>query len=95
LDTIRSSLEGKGDSDSVGRTAVIVLDQVTALFKDQLVNTNSAGMYAFYLRAELMIGQAAMMGVMEDIAELTYSHALTTFVSPLQTTPKARSESSV
>jgi hypothetical protein len=30
----------------------------------------------------LKIGQAAMMGVMEDIAELTYTHGLTTFVSP-------------
>jgi hypothetical protein len=29
-----------------------------------------------------MVGQAAMMGVMEDIAELTYTHGLTTFVSP-------------
>lgn len=27
-----------------------------------------------------MVGQAAMMGVMEDIAELTYTHGLTTFV---------------
>lgn len=27
------------------------------------------------------IGQAAMLSVMEDIAELTYSHHLTTFVS--------------
>jgi len=29
-----------------------------------------------------MVGQAAMMGVMEDIAELTYTHGLATFVSP-------------
>ena len=28
------------------------------------------------------VGQAAMMRVMEDIAELTYTHGLTTFVSP-------------
>jgi hypothetical protein len=28
-----------------------------------------------------MVGQAAMMGVMEDIAELTYTHGLTAFVS--------------
>ena len=28
------------------------------------------------------VGQAAMMGVMEDIAELTYTHGLATFVSP-------------
>jgi hypothetical protein len=41
LDTIRSSLEGGSEEDGI---AVIVLDQVTALFKDQLVNTNSAGM---------------------------------------------------
>jgi hypothetical protein len=41
LDTIRTSLEGDSEEDGI---AVIVLDQVTALFKDQLVNTNSAGM---------------------------------------------------
>jgi hypothetical protein len=60
---------------------MIVLDQVTALFKDQLINTNSAGTPPS-LGITLMVGQAAMMGVMEDIAELTYTHGLTTFVSP-------------
>ena len=29
----------------------------------------------------LIVGQAAMMGVMDDIAELTYTYGLTTFVS--------------
>lgn len=28
-----------------------------------------------------MVGQAAMMGVMEDLAEITYTYGLTTFVS--------------
>jgi hypothetical protein len=48
LDTIRTSLEndgqeGEGESSQQGVIRMIVLDQVTALFKDQLVNTNSAG----------------------------------------------------
>jgi len=62
---------------------MIVVDQVTALFKDQMINTNSAGTRPFrpYLGASLMVGQAAMMGVMEDIAESTYTYGLTTFVS--------------
>lgn len=29
---------------------MIVLDQVTALFKDQLINTNCAGMSSFHLK---------------------------------------------
>jgi hypothetical protein len=77
LDTIRNTLE----TEDEGGIAMIVLDQVTALFKDQLINTNSAGTPPF-LGASLMVGQAAMMGVMEDIAELTYTYGLTTFVSP-------------
>ena len=81
LDTVRTSLEGQ--SGSTGGISVIVLDQVTALFKDQLVNTNSAGSSSLIDRngERLIVGQAAMMGVMEDIAELTYSYGLTTFVS--------------
>ena len=39
MDTIRNALE-TGDG---GGIYMIVLDQVTALFKDQLNNTNSAG----------------------------------------------------
>ena len=39
LDTIRTTLE----TEDGGGIAMIVLDQVTALFKDQLINTNSAG----------------------------------------------------
>jgi hypothetical protein len=77
LDTIRNTLEN-GDG---GGIVMIVLDQVTALFKDQLINTNSAGTPPS-LGAALIPGQAAMMGVMEDIAELTYTYGLTTFVSP-------------
>jgi hypothetical protein len=76
LDTIRNTLEN-GDG---GGIVMIVLAQVTALFKDQLINTNSAGTPPS-LGAALIPGQAAMMGVMEDIAELTYTYGLTTFVS--------------
>ena len=39
LDTIRTTLE----AEDGGGIVMIVLDQVTALFKDQLINTNSAG----------------------------------------------------
>ena len=84
LDTIRTSLDDQ--SGSPGGISVVVLDQVTALFKDQLVNTNSAGSSSLIKGngKRLIVGQAAMMGVMEDIAELTYSYGLTTFVSSCQ-----------
>jgi hypothetical protein len=39
LNTIQTTLE----TEDGGGIAMIVLDQVTALFKDQLINTNSAG----------------------------------------------------
>jgi len=44
LDTIRTTLE----TEDGGGIYMIVLDQVTALFKDQLINTNSAGTLHYF-----------------------------------------------
>jgi len=44
LDTIRTTLE----TEDGGGIMMIVLDQVTALFKHQLINTNSAGLSTIF-----------------------------------------------
>jgi hypothetical protein len=85
LDTLRENLESVegGESSRKGKLRVLVVDQITALFKDQLVNTNSAGMSLSFSLPQVRVvmkGQAAMITAMEDIAELTYTHNLTTFV---------------
>jgi hypothetical protein len=45
INNIQSSLgqENAGESSEQGRIRFLVVDQITSLFKDQLVNTNSAG----------------------------------------------------
>jgi hypothetical protein len=82
---IRAELDQEdteGERSTTGRLRFIVIDQITSLFKDQLVNTNSAGeaLVPVIIYA-LIVGQAAMIGVLEDISEMTYTHNLTTIVS--------------
>lgn len=46
LDTIRESLERDGEepeSSDHARIRVLVVDQITSLFKDHITNTNSGG----------------------------------------------------
>ena len=60
---------------------MVVVDTVTAFFKDTLLATSAQGESSILVRdcAELA-GHAAMITAMEDLAELTHDLQLTTIV---------------
>ncbi|KAK1927712.1 hypothetical protein DB88DRAFT_479000 [Papiliotrema laurentii] len=66
--TIKAGLEGAEPADGSGlRTAVLVIDPIVNLFRDTLTSTTAQG-------------HAAMVTVMEEIAEMTYEHHLLTII---------------
>lgn len=104
LDVFRESLETASQpaNEEEGgrerlRIRVVVVDQITSLFKDHLVNTNAAGLSPLVVDLCLvcaeLTGQAAMLTVMEDIAELTYTYNISTFVGLLTRSPAQSSMS--
>ena len=68
---------------------MLVIDPITNLFKDTLMNTSAQGELTPCAMASASIlicgsaGHAEMIMIMEDIAELTYSMNLLTIVSGL------------
>ncbi|CAD6586258.1 MAG: hypothetical protein TREMPRED_004378, partial [Tremellales sp. Tagirdzhanova-0007] len=64
-------LEADRQSQSTKRTRILVIDPITNLFKDTLMNTS----------AQVTTGHAEMITIMEEIAELTYSMNLLTIVT--------------